>query len=141
MTEQPEALRLAEMQSIDAYACRAATAAELRRLHADAEESEALRERLSALLTGTAIALRGPATELVSWSWHDLPERAAALVAQRDALLEALKLMIDHAEFWINHHQKRHMSEQEFKVWLALGHESNAMLNARAAIKAVEEGK
>ena len=33
MSTQPEALRLAEMQAIDAYACRAATAAELRRLH------------------------------------------------------------------------------------------------------------
>ena len=64
--------------------------------------------------------------------------RLSAVEAQRDALLEALRGMIDHAEFWINHHQKRHMSEQEFKVWLALGHESNAMLNARDAIKKAE---
>jgi hypothetical protein len=86
-----EALRLADLLAeylgADHPAVRAISA-ELRRLHADAEESEALRERLSALLTSTAIALRGPAPELVSWSWHDLPERAAALVAQRDALLE-----------------------------------------------------
>ena len=95
-----EALRLAErlavylpkpQDMIDA-------AAELRRLHADAEESEALRERLSVLLTSTAIALRGPAPELVSWSWHDLPERAAALVAQRDALLKALKELVGKNE-------------------------------------------
>ena len=65
--------------------------------------------------------------------------RLAAVEAQRDVLLEAIKPLIDLAEFWINHRQKGHMGEQEFKVWLALGHESNAMLNARAAIKAVEE--
>ena len=94
MTEKTEALRLAEVSPyleggergqwiIDA-------AAELRRLHADAEESEALRERLSALLRNTAIALRGPEPELTRWSWHDLPELATALKAQRDALLQAL---------------------------------------------------
>ena len=100
MTEKTEALRLAEFyealaetppKSSDNSNIRAA-AAELRRLHADAEESEALRERLSALLRNTAIALRGPEPELTRWSWHDLPELAVALKAQRDALLEALKL-------------------------------------------------
>lgn len=56
-------------------------------LYADAEESEALRERLSALLKSTAIALRGPEPELTNWGWHDLPERVAALKSQRDELL------------------------------------------------------
>ena len=68
-------------------------------------------------------------------------EPVATLTAQRDALLEALKPMIDLAEFWINDRQERRMSEQEYKVWIALGHESNAMLKARAAIKAVEGEK
>lgn len=63
------------------------------------------------------------------------------LRAQRDALLEALNSMIDLAEFWINHRQERRMSEQEYKVWVALGHESNAMLKARAAVKTVEGEK
>ena len=109
-----EALRLADelTRYLGCGGTASQAATELRRLHAenqrcrtvcdatsegwraDAEESEALRERLSALLTSTAIALRGPATELVSWSWHDLPERAAELVAQRDALLEALKELV-----------------------------------------------
>ena len=122
MTAQPEALRLA--QELDAYhtrSCHKEAAAELRRLHADAEESEALRERLSALLTSTAIALRGPAPELVSWSWHDLPERAAALVAQRDALLEALKDLM----------QQYKDQPECFMDWS----------KARAAIKAVQETK
>ena len=88
MTQQNEALRLADALDTFHNPHDKQAAAKLRRLHEDAEESEALRERLSALLASTAIALRGPAPELVSWSWHDLPERAAALVAQRDALLE-----------------------------------------------------
>ena len=98
MTEKTEALRLAA--ELDAEIQRTVqldmmhhnAAAELRRLHTDAEESEALRERLSELLINTAIALRGPEPELTRWSWHDLPDLAAALKAQRDALLEALKL-------------------------------------------------
>jgi hypothetical protein len=125
MTEQPTALRLADW--LDAEACGGsnwnakmnAAAAKLRRLHADAEESEALRERLSALLTSTAIALRGPAPELVSWSWHDLPERAAALVAQRDALLEALRPFA--------------------AINASIGFTYKDVDRARAAIKAVEE--
>ena len=68
---------------------------ELRKLYADAEESEALRERLSALLKSTAIALRGPEPELTNWGWHDLPERAAALVRHRDELLEALRKHVE----------------------------------------------
>lgn len=99
--DKPEALRLADeldqyLYSVPAHPLCTDAAAELRRLHADAEESEALRERLSELLRNTAIALRGPEPELTRWSWHDLPELAAALKAQRDALLEALKLARPH---------------------------------------------
>ena len=128
MTAQPEALRLADALA-DYTGCTLAqmdqAAAELRRLHAEAEESEALRERLSALLTSTAIALRGPAPKLGSWSWHDLPERAAALVAQRDALLEACQTLVNLPEDWI-------ATLRLLRV---------AVEQARAAIKAVEEGK
>jgi hypothetical protein len=67
--------------------------------------------------------------------------RLSAVEAQRDALLEALKPMIDLAEFWIDHRQERRMSEREYKVWMAFGYESNAMRKARAAIAAVEETK
>ena len=83
------------------------------------------------------------------WCNVDMPEakaaaelrRLAEVEGQRDALLEAIKPMIDLAEFWINHGQKGHMCEQEFKVWLALGHESDAMRNARAAIAKAEGGQ
>ena len=120
MTEQPTALRLAaELEATHYYEdLHEEVAAELRRLYL----VEQALERCRNVCDAAAVEIR-------------------RLVAQRAALLEALRGMIDHAEFWINHHQKRHMSEQDFKVWLALGHESNAMLNARAAIKKVEEGK
>jgi len=52
-------------------------------------------------------------------------------------LLEALNSMIDLAEFWINHRQERYMSEEQYKVWIALGHESNAMIKARAIARAI----
>ena len=126
MSEQPEALRLADRLDLwGDQGDRLEAAAELRRLHADAEESEALRERLSALLRNTAIALRGPEPELTRWSWHDLPERAAALKAQRDALLEALQALYDEQQ---GPPLIRHQA-----AWEA------AMQKARAAIKAVEE--
>ena len=121
--DKPEALRLAEFyeglaetppKSPNNSNIRAA-AAELRRLHAECND--------------------------LAHQLNESNERNGRLKAQRDALLEALKPMIDLAEFWINHRQERRMSEQEYKVWIALGHESNAMLKARAAIKAVEETK
>lgn len=120
MSTQPEALRLAaELEACPSINYKT-HAAELRRLHDDAEESEALRERLSALLRSTAIALRGPEPELTSYGWHDLPARAAAVVAQRDALLEALKLI-----------------DKEFKK--DGRHHWPEAVKARAAIKSVEE--
>jgi hypothetical protein len=117
MTTQPEALRLAECLDEPLYAT-----------HKRMTDAAACRPR--------TICLEVRQTSCAAWR-----DEVHRLYAQRDALLEALKPMIDHAEFWINHHQKRHMSEQEFKLWLALGHESSAMLNARAAIKMVEETK
>lgn len=46
----------------------------------DVDEDEQLRDRLAALLTGVANALRGQPPDLVLWSWHDLPALAAACV-------------------------------------------------------------
>lgn len=45
------------------------------------EESELVRERMTDLLNRVAVALRGPEPEGTAWSWHDLPERAAAAIA------------------------------------------------------------
>ena len=59
----------------------ARAAAEVEELRRDLAENAALRERMADLLSRTAVALRGPEPPLTRWSWHDLPERAAAAVA------------------------------------------------------------
>jgi len=43
----------------------------------DADEDEALRNRLAYLLAGVAVALKGPEPALTRWSYADLPEIAA----------------------------------------------------------------
>jgi hypothetical protein len=53
------------------------------------QECEELREKLSDLLRRTAVALRGPEPPLTRWSWHDLPERAAAAIAAIDVMQRA----------------------------------------------------
>ena len=59
------------------------TQAELR---AEVDEYDKLRERMADILTHTVNALRGnPDTDYV-WSWHDMPEIAAALTNERDQL-------------------------------------------------------
>ena len=45
------------------------------------DEEDQLRAIMADLLTRTANALRGDPPPLTSWSWHDLPERAAAAIA------------------------------------------------------------
>lgn len=42
------------------------------------DEYRALTDRLADLLRRTADALNGPPPPLTAWSWHDLPEKAAA---------------------------------------------------------------
>lgn len=53
------------------------------------EETAALRERMADLLSRTAVALRGAEPPLTRWSWHDLPERAAAAIAAIDVMQRA----------------------------------------------------
>lgn len=50
-------------------------------LRAEVAELDALRDKLADILSRTAVALRGPEPPLTRWSWHDLPERAAAAIA------------------------------------------------------------
>lgn len=68
---------------------------------------------------------------------HDAAHVAALEKRVRD-LETALRQMVDLAEFWINREDRREYSEQQFKTWHALGHGSNAMREARAAIAAAE---
>ena len=59
------------------------------------DENEALRERMADLLSRTAVALRGPEPPLTRWSWHDLPERAAAAIAAIDVMQRAAAMAAD----------------------------------------------
>jgi hypothetical protein len=101
MTTQPEALRLADeldwRHKVDPINIKAAT--EMRRLHEEVEELDALRERLADLLSRTAVALKGPEPPLTRWDWSDLPERALSLRAVNQELLEALKGLMPIAEW------------------------------------------
>ena len=67
---------------------------QVRRMAADAQslrdeihDYDMLREKMAAILSATAVVLKGPAPELTGWSWHDLPEHAA-LLRDRVAFLE-----------------------------------------------------
>lgn len=73
----------------------ARAAAEVEDLRRDLAENEALRERMADLLSRTAVALRGPEPPLTRWSWHDLPERAAAAVAAIDVMQRAVFMAAD----------------------------------------------
>lgn len=70
-------------------------AAEIERLNTEVAELDALRDRLAELLTGVAVALRGPQPPLTRWSWHDLPERAAAAIAAIDVMQRAAFMAAD----------------------------------------------
>lgn len=64
-------------------------ATEIDRLRGVLDEVDALREQLADILSRTAIALRGPEPPLTRWSWHDLPERAAAAITAIDVMQRA----------------------------------------------------
>lgn len=61
----------------------------------DLDENEELRGRMADLLSRTAVALRGPEPPLTLWSWHDVPERAAAAVAAIDVMQRAAFMAAD----------------------------------------------
>ncbi len=73
-----------------------AQADEIDRLRADAVEADALCEKLAGILSRTAVALRGPEPPLTRWSWHDLPDRAAAAIVAIDVMQRAaVKVAMD----------------------------------------------
>jgi hypothetical protein len=79
--------------------CSADLAAETQRANRAeerAEESEATRSRLAAILTEIATALRGPPAPLSSHGWADLPERVRDLRASLSEAREALRGTADH---------------------------------------------
>ena len=70
----------------------AEAADEIQRLTDELREGDELRERLGDLLRRTAVALRGPEPPLTRWSWHDVPDRAAAAVAAIEVMQRAAAL-------------------------------------------------
>lgn len=73
----------------------AEAADEIERLTTELREGDDLRERLGDLLRRTAVALRGPEPPLTRWSWHDVPDRAAAAVAAIDVMQRAAFMAAD----------------------------------------------
>ena len=57
---------------------------------AEIAEQQELIKRISDIMTRTINALRGDPPALVAWSWHDLPDRAAAM---RAALIAAMEIV------------------------------------------------
>jgi hypothetical protein len=60
--------------------------------------------------------------------------------AEHAVLREALAGMIEMAEFWINREDIRGATEDRYNLWLALGHRSDAMVKAKAALSQGEAG-
>ena len=140
MSEKSEALRLAdaldECKYVDVYRCKQA-AAELRRLHElvleqqgkiyalemarsmEQKTAKLKQDALRAELKEATEAINDPAVN----NLRTLPESIRVLCAQRDALLEALKELMEYAGI---------IEERCDTV---------ATNKARAAIKAVEEGE
>lgn len=105
-TDTPLALKLAEAYEATGLRGHIEAAAELRRLHAELAESDALREKMSYILRRTATALKGEPDddELTLHSWHDLPEVAMTLRCEVDAIAaikeERDALQSENAELW-----------------------------------------
>jgi hypothetical protein len=76
------------------------------------------------------------ARRLKDW---ELPARDTELYAipdtHRVVSVDDLKALEDTLDFWINSADTRSMSEQEYKTWLALGHQSKTARRLRAIIE------
>ena len=105
--KQPDALALADhLEQFRSFPDDLAAAAELRRLHAELVESDALREKMSDILRRTATALKGEPGELTLHSWHDLPDVAMTLRYEVDAIAAIKKerdaLRSENAALWVD---------------------------------------
>lgn len=67
--------------------------------------------------------------------------RERILQARIAELEAALSGCVDLAEWWINHKREPGMCERDYRTWLALGHHSEGLLRAKAAIDAARGGK
>ena len=62
--------------------------------------------------------------------------RSRSRIAELEA---ALAGCVDLAEWWINHKRDPRMSESAYRAWLSLGHRSDSLLRAKAAIDAARK--
>ncbi len=68
-------------------------------LESDSEGSFELVEKLSGILSKSAVALRGPEPPLTRWSFHDIPERIEKLRERHEWMVrEYAALEKKHAE-------------------------------------------
>lgn len=86
MTDLTKRLRALSRHKHDDLSIGDEAADEIERLRAELSDQCALMERLSAILTATANALKGKPKRPHLHSWHDLAEVAGSAVAERDAL-------------------------------------------------------
>jgi len=115
--KQPDALALADaldLRWLDGKTPQQA-AAELRRLHAELGEFDALREKMSDILRRTATALKGEPDQLTRHSWHDLPEVARTLRYEVDAIAaikeERDALRSENAALWADAERYRWLAK------------------------------
>lgn len=59
--------------------------------HQEDADDEATRDRMADILTRTVNAIRGEPGPLRRWSWHDLPDRAAAAIASIDVMTRSAR--------------------------------------------------
>ena len=60
----------------------------------DCLEADRIIAKQRVLLTGTTAIVRGPPPPLTHWGHHDLPERVAEIVKERDELVTALARIV-----------------------------------------------
>jgi hypothetical protein len=72
--------------------------AQLAELQREVDEDSAVRERLSELLTGIAVALKGKPPDLTMHDWSDLPVLAQKAVSDRDEAQLALRNVLALAQ-------------------------------------------
>jgi len=76
---------------LDIKECKVETLSnQIEQLQAELDDDDNLRSQMTIILHSVAVALHGEPLENGLWSWHDLPERAAAERALADQLAEAL---------------------------------------------------
>ncbi len=90
------------------------------------------RERFEAWAASEDVVhLDGPLGKLLESCWQAAKSEAQADVRELEEVLERTK---DLAEFWINRENRSQFSEEQHRLWVSLGHQSNAMKAANAIL-------